>query len=91
LTDSLLWLLYCVGGAVAFALIFRWGWRISLSMIAGTVPTLIGWAILYLSMSEEDRPIWWRLDLSLNFSFALIFAAAGAALAFALKSRGPHS
>ena len=91
MTDSLLWLLYCVGGTVAFLLIFRLGWRISPSMIAGTIPTLIGWAILYLSMSEEDRPIWWRLDLSLNFSFALIFAAAGAALAFALKSREPHS
>ncbi len=60
-------------------------------MITGTVPTLLGWTVLFLTMSEDDRPIWWRLDLSLNFSFALIFAAAGAALAFALKSREPHN
>lgn len=91
MTDSLLWLLYCVGGAVAFLLIFRWGWRIAPSMVAGTVPTLLGWAALYLTMSEEDRPTWWRLDLSLNLSFALIFAASGAAVAFALKSRKPHN
>ena len=33
------------------------------------------------------RPPFWRVDLSLNASFALIFAGAGAALAFALKNR----
>ena len=90
MTDSLLWLLYCVGAALAFALIFRWAWRIVPSMLAGTVPTLIGWTLLYLSLDAEERPNWWRLDLSLNLSFALIFAAAGAALAFVLKSREPN-
>jgi hypothetical protein len=88
LTDSLLWLLYSAGAAIAFALIHRLGWRIVPSMIVATIPTLLGWIALFLGMAEEDRPAWWRLDLSLNLSFALIFAAAGAAVAFALKSRG---
>jgi hypothetical protein len=38
-------------------------------------------------MAEDDRPNWWRLDLSLNLSFAIIFAACGAAAAFALQYR----
>lgn len=87
MTDSLLWLLYCIGAAVAFVLIHRFGWRIVPSMIVAAIPTLLGWTVLFLGTAEEDRPAWWRLDLSLNLSFALIFAAAGAAVAFTLKSR----
>jgi len=48
--------------------------------------TVAGWAVMYLLTGAEDRPPFWQLDLSLNASFALIFAGAGAALAFAL----PH-
>ena len=86
--DSLLWLLYILGAVVAFALIHRFAWRIVPSMLIGAVPTLIGWSALYFTTAAEDRPIWWRLDLSLNLSFAIIFTAVGAAVAFALRSRG---
>jgi len=55
-------------------------------MLGGTVITVIGWAVLYQLASEDLKPVFWETDLSLNASFALIFAGVGAALAMAL----PH-
>jgi hypothetical protein len=76
-----------VSAIVAFLTVQRLGWRIVPSMLAGTLVTLIGWVPLYLLTAEDKRPEFWRLDLSLNASFALIFAGVGAALAFAMKDR----
>jgi hypothetical protein len=87
LNETILWLLYLVGAAVAFAAVHKFDWRIVPSTVAGTVPTLLGWGVLYLLTAEDKRPNWWRVDLSLNLSLALIFAACGAALAFALQYR----
>jgi hypothetical protein len=87
LTDSALWLLYIIGAVIALALVLRRRWRIVPSTFAGMIPTLLGWLVIYFTMAEEDRPKWWRLDLSLNLSFALIFAACGAAAAMALQYR----
>jgi hypothetical protein len=87
LNETILWLLYCAGALVSFALFSRLGWRIVPSTIAGSLVTALGWIVLYLAAAEDKRPVWWRLDLSLNLSFALIFAAAGAAAAYALQYR----
>jgi hypothetical protein len=87
LSETILWLLYVVGAAAAFAAVHKLDWRIVPSMIAGTIPTLLGWVLIYLLTAEDKRPAWWRVDLSLNLSLALIFAACGAALAFALNYR----
>ena len=87
MNETLLWLLYLVGAAAAFAAVHKLDWRIVPSTIAGTLPTLLGWGLLYLLTAEDKRPNWWRVDLSLNLSFALIFAACGAAVAFALHTR----
>ncbi len=87
MNETLLWLLYLVSAIVAFLTVQRLGWRIVPSMLAGTLVTLIGWIPLYLLTAEDKRPEFWRLDLSLNASFALIFAGVGAALAFAMKDR----
>jgi hypothetical protein len=83
----MLWLLYAVGAALAYAAVQKLGWRIVPSTLAGMAPTLLGWLVLYLITAKDDRPAWWRVDLSLNLSFALIFAACGAAAAFALQYR----
>ena len=91
MNETLLWLLYLVSAVTAFLTVRNLGWRIVPSMFAGTVVTIVGWAIIFALTSEENRPAFWRVDLSLNASFALIFAGAGAALAFALKSREPHN
>ena len=80
-------MLYLVGAVVAYAAVQRFGWRIVPSTLSGCVPTLIGWCFLYLLTSEDDRPSFWRVDLSLNLSFALIFAACGAAVALAMQYR----
>jgi len=87
LNETLLWLLYLVSAAVAFLAVQKLGWRLVPSMLAGTLVTVLGWLVIYLLTAEDKRPAFWRLDLSLNASFALIFAGAGAALAFAMKSR----
>jgi hypothetical protein len=87
LNETILWLLYFVGAAAAFAAVYRLGWKIVPSTLAGTAIATLGWAILYFATEADKRPKWWKLDLSLNVSFAVIFAAAGAALAFALVSR----
>ena len=87
MNETLLWLLYLVSAVVAFLAVQRLGWRIVPSMLAGTLVTLIGWVLLYLLTADDKRPEFWRLDLSLNASFALIFAGVGAALAFAMKDR----
>ena len=87
MNETLLWLLYLVSAAVAFFIVQKLGWRLVPSMLAGTLVTVLGWLVIYLLTAEDKRPDFWRLDLSLNASFALIFAGAGAALAFAMKSR----
>ena len=86
MNETLLWLLYMVSAAVAFLAVQKLGWRIVPSMLAGTVVTILGWGLIFLLTAEDKRPAFWRLDLSLNASFALIFAGAGAAIAFAMKS-----
>ena len=86
MNETILWLLYLVGAVAAFHAVQRLQWRIVPSMLGGTMVTVAGWAVMYLLTGAEDRPPFWQLDLSLNASFALIFAGAGAALAFAL----PH-
>ena len=87
MNETLLWLLYLVSAIVAFLAVQRLGWRIVPSMLAGALVTVFGWVLLYLVTAEDRRPDFWRLDLSLNASFALIFAGAGAAAAFAIKNR----
>ena len=90
MNETLLWLLYLVSAVVGFLMVQRLGWRLVPSMLAGTLVSVLGWVLIYLLTAEDQRPDFWRLDLSLNASFALIFAGAGAALAFALKSREPE-
>ena len=91
MNETLLWLLYLVSAVTAFLIVQKLGWRIVTSMLAGTAVTVVGWALIFALTAEDQRPEFWRLDLSLNASFALIFAGAGAALAFALKSREPDN
>lgn len=85
MNQTLLWLLYLVSAAVAFLTVNKLGWRMVPSILAGTMVTVIGWGLLYLLTAEDKRPDFWRVSLSLDASFALIFAGAGAAAAFALR------
>ena len=87
MNETLVWLLYLGSAGVAFLTVQKLGWRIVPSMLAGTLVTVVGWALLYLVTAGDKRPSFWRVDLSLNASFALIFAGAGAALALAMRNR----
>lgn len=87
MNETVLWLLYLVSAAVAFLTVQKLGWRIVPSMLAGTLVSIVGWFMVYMLTTEDLRPTFWRVDLSLSACFALIFAGAGAALAFAMQSK----
>jgi uncharacterized membrane-anchored protein YitT (DUF2179 family) len=87
LNETLLWLLYCVSGIVAFAAVYYARWQIIIAMLPGGLLTGAGWALLYRLTEEQTRPDWVRLDLSLNVTFGLIFAGIGAALGWWLQTR----
>jgi hypothetical protein len=88
LSETLVWVLYLITGALAFAAVYRLGWPMTWSMLAPTVLTTLIW---YLAVEfvgkEENEPAWINVDLALNASFSLIFAGAGAALGMYLRTR----
>jgi hypothetical protein len=90
MNENLLWLLYLVGAGLAFAVVRYRRWPLTLAML---LPAVAGTLIWYLAVElgkEENEPAWINVDLAINFSFFLIFAGAGAAVAFYLNSRS-HS
>ena len=87
MNETLLWLFYGLGGVTAFAAVYYRRWHIGLAILAGTLVTGAGWALLYQLTDEEQRPDWVRLDLALNLSFGLIFAALATLLAKRLVTR----
>ena len=88
MNETLLWLLYVISGGIAFATIYYWRWRIALAVLTGGLVTTIGWLLIFRFTDEEKRPDWVRLDFSLNVTFGLIFAAAGAVIAWRSLRRG---
>ena len=87
MNENLLWLLYIVGAGLAFAAVRYRQWPLTLAILA---PAIAGTLIYYLAVElgkEENEPAWINVDLAVNFSFFLIFAAGGAAVAFFLNSR----
>ena len=88
MNETLLWLAYGVGGGLSFAAVYYWRWHIAWAVISGGLITAISWVLLFRFTAEEKRPDWLKLDLSLNITFGLIFAAFGAGLAWwLLKQR----
>ena len=87
MNENLLWLLYLVGAGAAFWAVRHRKLPLTVAML---VPAVIGTAIWYLAVElgkEVNEPAWINVDLAINFSFFLIFAGAGAAIAFFLNSR----
>ena len=87
MNETLLWLLYCLSGALAFAAVYYWRWRPAWAVISGGLVSTIGWLLIFRFTDEETRPDWIKLDLSLSVTFALIFAVFGAALGTWLLKR----
>jgi len=91
MNETLLWLLYIVGGGLAFAAVRYRNWPITLAILA---PSVVGTAIWYLAVElgkEENEPTWINVDLAMNFSFFLIFAGVGAAIGMFLRERASRS
>jgi uncharacterized membrane-anchored protein YitT (DUF2179 family) len=88
LNENLVWLVYLASGAIGFALVRLRGWRITPSMITGTVVAMVAlWLPLHQLTPRDETNYWFQVDLALNASFCAIFAGAGAAIAYWLQSR----
>ena len=87
MSETLVWLLYLIGGVIAFGLVRRAGWRLTTAALAGAAVAVATWALWYQLTSVEKRPPFFDVHLALNASFAVIFASAGAALAAYLAGR----
>ena len=87
MSDTLIWVGYLIGAGIAFFLVYSQGWRITFATLLGGAVALAIWGVIFATTSSEDRSPWLQVELALNGSLGLIFAAAGAAVALALKHR----
>lgn len=83
--NALLWLTYLVSAVIAFYLVLQLGWRLVGAMLAATVVGTVLALLIMLAAPADDASDWFQVELALNGSLSLIFAGAGAALAFALR------
>lgn len=91
MNETILWLIYCASGLLAFTLVYKNRLPVGIAASCGLLITGVGWALMYRLTQEEQRPEWVQLDLTLNLTFGLIFAAAGAGLAkYILVRREPN-
>ena len=87
MSETLVWLLYVVGGLIAYAAVRYRGWRITFATLIGAIVATGLWAGWYHLTSDEQRPFWFDVHLSLNASFSVIFAALGAGAGLFVGSR----
>ena len=87
MSDTIVWIGYLIGGAIAFAAVYQRSWKLTLATIVGGLVGTAIWAVTFLATATEDRSTWLQVEIALNGSLSLIFAAAGAAVALALKHR----
>ncbi len=87
MSENIVWLGYLLGAGIALGLVYRLGWRITLAIIVGAAASLAIWAITVLAASSDERSPWLQVDLALNGSLGVIFAAAGAAIGAYLRHR----
>ena len=88
MSDKIVWLGYLIGAGIAFFLVYSQGWRVTLATLFGGAVALAIWGVIFATTSSDERSPWLQVELALNGSLGLIFAAAGAAVALALKHRG---
>ena len=81
MNEALVWLLYGLAGALSFAAVYYRRWHIAWATLVATILAMAIWVGWYLLTSEEKRPPWINVHLSLNAFFSLLFAAGGAAFA----------
>jgi hypothetical protein len=92
LTDLLTWLGYGVSAALAFAAVHYQGWRIVPAMLASGAVGLLITILGMLVTKAEDRSTWETVEVTLNGSVCLMFAALGAGVALAIKhARNPEA
>ena len=90
MNETLIWLSYGIGAVLAFAAVNYRRWHVGLAILVGALVSGAGWTLVYYFTEDEKRPAWVQLDLALNLSFGLIFAALAALLAKRLVTRrGP--
>jgi hypothetical protein len=87
LSETALWLNYCLSGVVAFLTTYFWRWRFVLSVLFGTAVSLAAYSLVSLSRGGSVHDPWFGAALLINGLFALVPALAGAGLASELRWR----
>ena len=85
MSDALTWLGYGLSAALAFAAVHYKGWRIVPAMLGGAAAGLVVAVLGIITTTREDRSPWETVEVTLNGSVCLLFAALGAAVAFAIR------
>lgn len=88
MSETLVWLVYLASAGIAFALVRVRGWKITPAILSGTVIAMVAlWLPLHQLTPRDETNYWFQVELALNATFCVIFAGAGAAIAYALQSR----
>jgi hypothetical protein len=91
LSALLTWVGYLLSAVLAFAAVHYKGWRIVPAMLAAGAVGLVITIFALLLTKAEDRSTWETVEVTLNGSVCLMFAALGAAVALAIKhARDPE-
>jgi hypothetical protein len=92
LSSLLTWLGYILAAVLAFAAVHYKGWKIVPAMLAGGAAGLVITVLALLMTKAEDRSTWETVEVTLNGSVCLMFAALGAGVALAIKhARDPEA
>jgi hypothetical protein len=92
LSELLTWLGYGVSAALAFAAVHYKAWKIVPASLAAAAAGLVFAILGMLVTKAEDRSPWETVEVTLNASVCLMFAALGAAVALAIKhARDPKA
>lgn len=86
MSDPAFWFLCLVSGAVAFAAVYVKGLRIFPAIVVGAAAGFLLSLVLLWIMPNEAVGPWFDVKLAVNGSVGLIFAGAGAAIGYAVRS-----
>jgi hypothetical protein len=85
LSEVGLWLNYCLGAIVAFAVVHLLRWRITSSILLSGAVVATVWLAASLAAGAQTSDPWFDIALTINCSFGILFGALGAGAAYLLR------
>lgn len=80
------WIVCLASAGAAFAMVYVNGSRLVTAMVVGAAAGFLLSLLTLWLMSNDEVGYWFDVQLALNGSVGLIFAGAGAAIGYAMKS-----